>query len=199
MKQKLREKHLKKREALSATQLEKKSLALTEQLFLSKEFQNAKTIMVFVSIKNEPKTNQIIEKAFALGKTVCVPLSNFSEKTILPVSITSISQLEKKPSGLIEPKDASNAVALEKIDLIIVPGLAFDFFGNRIGYGTGFFDRVLAKTHCQTIGLCFEQHLEKRLPVEEHDKSVKKIVTEKRIIDCEKESLQNSDFLAIDA
>ncbi len=184
MKEAIRKKHLKKRKQISKESLEQKSKKIAEQLFCTEEFNSAKTIMVFVPIKNEPETRSIIEKAWQQNKRVCVPLTDFSSNEIFPIEINDFSELEEKKFGLLEPKNTVKKIDASEIDLVLVPGIAFDKKGNRVGYGKGFFDRFLEKTNCCTIGLCFEQHLEKKLPVEPHDKRVKKIITEKRVLEC---------------
>lgn len=186
MKQKLREKHLEKRKKIPAKVLGQKSKKIAELLFSTKEFQNAKTIMAFIPVLNEPETKGIIEEAWKQGKTVCVPATDFAEKKITPIQITCFSELEEKKFGLLEPKNLEKKVPESNIDLVIVPGVAFDASGNRLGYGGGFFDIFLKKNNCNSIGICLEQHIEEKLPAEAHDRKVKKIVTEKRIIDCQK-------------
>ena len=184
MKQGIRKKHLKKRNNLSKKSLEQKSKKIAERLFRTEEFKKAETIMAFVSINNEPETRSILEEAWRLDKRVCVPLTNFSNNEIIPVEIKNLAELEEKKFGLLEPKNAEKKIAASNIDLVLVPGVAFDCTGNRLGYGKGFFDRFLEKARCNTIGLCFEQHLEQKLPAEQHDKKVGKIITEKRTINC---------------
>lgn len=183
MKQTIRKKHLEKRKLITKDSLKQKSGKIARFLFKTKEFWNAKTIMAFVSIKNEPETHGIIEEALRQNKKVCVPLTDFSRNEITPVEINGFNELEEKKFGLLEPKNAEKKIPVAEIDLVLVPGIAFDCCGNRIGYGKGFFDRFLEKTGAAKIGLCFEQHLEKELPVEAHDKKMDKIITEKRVLE----------------
>jgi 5-formyltetrahydrofolate cyclo-ligase len=87
---------------------------------------------------------------------------------------------------ILEPRqECVNEVSPESIDLIIIPGVAFDGQGNRIGHGMGYYDRLLQKkirTHC--LGLAFEFQIVESIPTEIHDVKIKKIITEERIIIC---------------
>ncbi|MDP6671144.1 MAG: 5-formyltetrahydrofolate cyclo-ligase, partial [archaeon] len=118
-------------------------------------------------------------------KNVCVPVTSFKKKMLLASSIKGLSDLEEKPNGLIEPREI-DACPLEKIDLIIVPGIVFDEEGFRIGYGGGFYDRLLKKAPRKivTVGLCFEQNIAKNVPKQSHDAKLDFVITEKRVIAC---------------
>jgi 5-formyltetrahydrofolate cyclo-ligase len=89
--------------------------------------------------------------------------------------------------GILEPSGSNgNEVESAALDLIIVPGVVFDRRGNRIGHGKGYYDQLLRKTSTIiSIGLLFECQLVNYIPVEEHDVRVRKIITEKRVLDCE--------------
>ncbi len=185
MKELLRMRHLQLRNGLSMREIERKSSAIMEKVVSLPSFRESKAILCYVNFGNEAITTGIIEKALQQGKTVCVPATSFKEKTIQISRINSLSDLEQKKSGLIEPKEIV-AFPLGEIDLIIVPGVAFDREGYRIGYGGGFYDKLLRKSQRKTIaiGLCFEQNLELRLPRQSHDAKMNMIITEKQAIEC---------------
>ncbi len=188
MKDLLRIKHLQHRNTLSEREVRKKSIAIGEKLFSLPEFKQAKTILFFASIGNEPSTYKMIEHSLQKGKRVAVPITSFREKSLCLSEISSLEDLEKKESGLIEPKKEKICdVPLESIDLIIVPGVCFDEEGYRIGYGGGFYDKLLRKAPRKAfiVGLCFEQNIEKRLPRQSHDAKMDKIVTEEKVIEPE--------------
>ena len=85
--------------------------------------------------------------------------------------------------GILEPKkDKIKNISSDKIDLIIVPGVAFDLKGNRMGHGKGYYDRFLNLVKSTSIGLAFEFQIIENIPVESHDKPIDMIITEKRII-----------------
>jgi 5-formyltetrahydrofolate cyclo-ligase len=87
--------------------------------------------------------------------------------------------------GIPEPHE-HNRVALDAVDLLIVPGLAFDDRGNRLGYGAGFYDRLLASCSKPTVALAFEGQIVSEVPAGNHDIRIKKIVTETRVIEADK-------------
>ncbi len=186
MKDLVRMKHLQLRNSLSAQKIEKKSLSITEKLFSMPEFKQAKAVLFYASFGNEVSTKEMVEKGIQNGKQVCVPVTSFKDKTITVSKINSIEELEEKESGLIEPKETKSCPVGE-IDVIIVPGIAFDAEGYRIGYGGGFYDRLLRKAPRKTIaiGLCFEQNIDKQLPKQSHDAKMDFVITEERVIKCE--------------
>jgi len=184
MKELIRMKHLQYRNSLSEKKIGAKSAAITEKLFSLPEFQQAKAVLFYASFGNEVQTMEMIEKALALGKTVCVPVTSFREKKIEISQISGIAELKEKPNGLVEPETV-RACPIEEIGLVVVPGIAFDQRGCRIGYGGGFYDRLLLKAprNLKAVGLCFNQNIEDKLPAESHDVKMNKIVTEERIIE----------------
>ena len=183
MKELLRMQNLQKRNSLSAKAIEEKSLFIQEKLFLLKEFKEAGKILFYVGVKTEVRTKQMILDALALGKIVCVPKSDFEKKIMNAVQIKNLNDLEETQFGLLEPKRGKEVPA-EELDLIIVPGVAFDLRGTRLGYGGGFFDKFLRKTsrNAVKIGLAFECNLEESLPVTSHDEKMNKIITEEKIV-----------------
>ena len=183
MKELIRMKHLQLRNSLSKQEAGRKSAEISKKLFSLPEFEESKVVMFYVSFENEVATPNMIEKALELGKKVCVPISKPKEKGVVAGFIKSLSDLEKKPNGLMEPKKVVVCDPKE-IDLIVVPGVVFDKEGYRIGYGGGFYDKLIRQVPRKTkaIGLCFEQNVEKRLPRQSHDAKMNKIVTEERVI-----------------
>ncbi len=186
MKELVRMKHLQLRNSLSEDEISRKSDEIEKRLFFLPEFKKSNVMLFYASFGKEVETGKMIERALAEGKNVCVPVTSFKEKTLVASSIKGLSDLEKKPSGLIEPREI-NSCPLEKIDLIVVPGIVFDGGGYRIGYGGGFYDRLLRKAPRGTvaIGLCFEQNIAKNIPKQSHDAKMNKIVTEERVIECD--------------
>jgi 5-formyltetrahydrofolate cyclo-ligase len=178
-------KHLQLRNSLSKGEISKKSSEVEKRLFLLPEFKKSNAILFYASFGKEIETEKMIEKALANKKNVCVPVTSFKDKTLLASSIKGLSDLEKKPNGLIEPRKI-NSCPIEKIDLIVVPGVVFDEEGYRVGYGGGFYDRLLKKAPRKTVtvGLCFEQNIAKNVPKQSHDAKMDFVISEKRVIAC---------------
>ncbi|MEK6972685.1 MAG: 5-formyltetrahydrofolate cyclo-ligase [archaeon] len=183
----LRRTKLAKRNALSEKAHKTKSRQIKQRLFSLQDFKKAKTIAFFYGIRKEVHTAHMIQDALNAGKRVLLPRCAYEKKEMHLLEIKSLNDLEKRKFGLMEPKGRCKKAGLKEIDLIIVPAVAFDLDGHRIGYGHGYYDRLLRRKECKAkiIGLCFELQLVKKLPIEKHDVAVDKIITEKRAINSE--------------
>ena len=161
---------------------EEKNNAIAQQLFLIPEFINSQNIFLYASLPDEVGTRKIIDAAL-LTKRVHLPIINSETKEIELGEAESFDELKKGYCGILEPTRKSNT-DLSEIDLVIVPGRAFDERGHRIGRGGGYYDKLLLKTSCPKIALAFESQIIEEAPVEPHDIKVDKIVTETRVIIC---------------
>jgi 5-formyltetrahydrofolate cyclo-ligase len=184
MKKKLKSEIISKRELLPREELLRKSAEIKKKLFSLKEFINSQTIMFYTSIKSEVYTHDMITEAL-ISKKVAIPVVDKVKDEISPSEIKDFSELSQGTFGILEPKkDFIRKILPEEIDLVIVPGIAFDIKGHRIGYGKGYYDRLLKKTKAVKIGFAFELQIIDEVPKEAHDVPMDKIITEKRIIDC---------------
>lgn len=155
-------------------------------------YQSAQAIMFFVSFRSEVDTFSLINHALSLGKQVILPkvitlyFSDVHERRLIPVEINTLKDLRQfqlSKMGILEPI-SSLIFPLNKIDLIVMPGVAFDHKRNRLGYGGGYYDRFLSETieKPYTIALAYQEQIIKEVPVETHDIKVDKIITDKEII-----------------
>ena len=166
-----------------------KSSRIMERLFSLKEFKNAKTVAFYVSTKREVRTDEMIEAALAEGKNVVVPITLKEHKKLALGKLTSLDELERGAFGVLEPKKEYTKLVNEKdVDIVIVPGIAFDREGNRIGYGMGYYDKLLAAVRPEIpfIALAFSFQLVECVEEEEHDVAVDLIVTEEEVVKCRK-------------
>ncbi len=184
MKKALREKILKKRNALTQEEVIKKSSAIKKNLYSLPEFEDAKKACIYVSFNSEVHTHDIINENIK-GKEIIVPKVN--EDKLLLCELRSFDELEKGSFCVLEPGE-ERQVFPHDIDCVIVPGVAFDREGFRIGYGKGFYDRLLNEVNCPKIGLCFDMQLVDEVPLEEHDVPVDIIVTETKVIKIVRET-----------
>ncbi len=123
-------------------------------------------------------TFPLIRQAWEQGKRVTVPCADFIEKKMTFHQINDFTNLEERAFGLKEPDPKkSPLVPVKELDLIIVPGLAFDQEGARLGFGGGFYDRFLPKVRAKTIALAFSCQLVSVVPTEEHDQKVDHIIS----------------------
>ena len=173
--------------AISPEERHTRSLDVCHQLRDTPEFRRAETIMLFLSMEQEVETSTLVLQAWKEGKTVALPRVRWAQREIEPVAIKS---LETSPNpavqGLRDPAGGT-PISLARIDLVAVPGLAFDRRGHRLGRGKGFYDRFLSQKDFQglRIALCFqEQLLQELLPVESHDMPMNMIVTDQKILRC---------------
>lgn len=170
----------KKRDELSLSEKNEKNNAIYEALINSELFIKAKVVFIYISFGNEVNTHKIIEKALSLGKEVCVPKVVSRLKGMRALKINSLNNLQVSNYGILEPDDNSEEVAIENMDLAIIPGLVFDLKGGRIGYGGGFYDRFFYNTNIdiRKIALSYEFQILDNLPLEEHDITISDIITE---------------------
>jgi 5-formyltetrahydrofolate cyclo-ligase len=155
----------------------RKSKLIRNKLFRTQVFKKAKTIMFYIAFKGEVDTVGMIEKARRLGKKVTVPVCKKNRVSITPCILDHSASLKKGPYGVCEPVKRTH-ISLNSLDLVIVPGLAFDAKGNRIGRGKGCYDRFLSKLQKGTpsIGLAFDFQLYPALPSQTHDIRVDKVI-----------------------
>jgi 5-formyltetrahydrofolate cyclo-ligase len=171
------------RQSLPRGERARLSAAATRRLLSAPEYRRAKTLATFVSFGSEIDTRALIERAWKDGKRVLIPVCNqgFERSYFAPYHRgDALIATAHGPSELVEKRDAA---PLSSIDLVVVPGLAFDDRLHRLGYGGGVYDRLLAKTkRAAHLGLFFEIQQLDRLPVSKHDVALRAIATEKRIL-----------------
>lgn len=150
---------------------------LLDHVLSHEEFQNARNIMIYYSVKREPCTLGIAETAYLEDKTVAFPYC-FRGGIMQARIVSSLDQLRPAVLGIPAPPDTAPVLNPEELDLIIVPALLYDTAGYRLGYGGGYFDRFLCGIPAFTIGLARTRLMVEMLPREKHDIAVKCIVTE---------------------
>jgi len=150
------------------------------------EFKKATTVMCYISMDQEVNTLIFLQNCIDMGKKLCVPYIDLNIKGLMhAVQITDIeSQLKVGSYGILEPKDISKKVEPSQIDLIIVPGMAFDMGKRRLGRGAGYYDRYMEGILPTTAkcALCFDHQIIENVPVEDHDKCMNIIITPTRTI-----------------
>ena len=182
MKEILRKQIKEKRRKQTKEEQRKKSKEIKEKLFSLKEYKDAKTVLFYISYNGEVFTHEMIKEALK-NKKVVVPISNKEKQTLGLSVLESWSDLEISSYDILEPKkECIKNVSIDDIDLIVVPGVAFDRNGNRMGHGKGYYDKLLSTTKATTIGLCFGFQLVEKIPTEPHDKPVNILITEKKLL-----------------
>jgi 5-formyltetrahydrofolate cyclo-ligase len=168
-----------------------RSLAACQQLIGTREFKNAQTIMIFMSMPSEVETSTLAVKAWQEGKNIAVPRIDWDAKRMEPVEITSldVGMQTAGPAGAppVRQPVTGKVVPLGVIDMVVIPGLAFDRKGYRVGRGRGFYDRFLCQQDFQgaRCALCFHEQLQEAgVPCEPHDIPMDLIVTDREVVRC---------------
>ncbi|OZI13092.1 5-formyltetrahydrofolate cyclo-ligase [Bacillaceae bacterium SAS-127] len=170
---------------MSKLEYEQYSFQIARQLGSLPLWQSAETIAVTVSRVPEVDTWALITRGWEEGKVVVVPKCDPTDRSMKYYQLTSFCELETVYSDLYEPDpDRTNEIDPKMIDLLIVPGLAFDKRGYRLGFGGGYFDRFLETFQGETVSLLFSQQLLTEVPVEAYDLPVKQLITEKEVHTC---------------
>ncbi len=147
-------------------------------------FQNASVVMLFMPLADEVDLLPLALKCFQMGKTVCVPKVDWARGDMEAVEVTSFDDhvMEVDEHGVRSPRDGQ-CVLVRSINLVVVPGVAFDAQGNRLGRGGGFYDRFLKRLAptAATVGLAFDQQIIDQVPVDDRDIRVDMVVTDRRL------------------
>jgi len=181
----LRSEFLGKRTDLTEADLAARSRAIQKRLMATSEFKKAGTIALYHPIRKEADTGDLFKHASETGRVVLFPMVSDREKRRLVFCrVESESDLRPGNFGIMEPCDEGKTFGVETIDLFVVPGLAFDLKGRRLGYGHGYYDRVLGKRRkgSTAAGLAFDFQVTDRLPANDDDAIMDLVITEKRTI-----------------
>jgi len=194
LKKSLRVLLLAKRDSISKESKKIKDDAIRKRLFSLEYFKESRTILFYASFRSEADTIKAIQNTLKLKKRVALPVVDTEHKQLKLYEIHDISELSAGYMGIPEPVAARALnMSLNEIDIEIIPGIGFDLKGNRLGYGAGYYDKLLShkskrlsktKGRITTIALAFEEQIAGKIPSEPHDIRVDLIVTEKRLIRC---------------
>ncbi|CAI2717799.1 5-formyltetrahydrofolate cyclo-ligase [Nitrospina watsonii] len=184
----IRKQVLDRRQTLDPETLKEKSGCIARKVLTLQAFHRAATVLVYLSIPGEVDTDALVTAALDAGKTVCVPVIDAATGEL------NVSHLpgwdigfKRGPFGIREPEDRFlKWLPVEQVDLVLMPGLAYDEQGGRIGYGKGYFDRLLDRLSgsARRVGLAFDFQIYDTLPQDPSDRRVHQIITETKIIDC---------------
>lgn len=183
-KKELRKEILRKRDNLESSVKEKMDMAIQEKFFSSEYYKNAEKIFIYISYGSEIDTKSMINRALSEGKKIYVPRTIFKDKIMDAVEIKSFDNLIEDRYGILEPSFEEEAVNPDDIDLIVVPGTAFDKNGGRMGYGAGYYDRyfkkIINKSRIVKLALTYDFQVLDYIPMEDHDVPMDIIYTEER-------------------
>ena len=181
-KKELRRKMLALRRALSDDEVEKKSHLLTEQILALPQYRKAKRIMAFLAMKGESNLDGLISQALSEGKEVYVPVC-LPERQMEAGRLLDMDHFVKGPLGLRDLPKGYDTITPEELDLVLVPGVACDRAGNRLGMGAGYYDRYLSRVPLEKrVAALWDFQMVEAIPSEPFDRKMAKIVTDTGII-----------------
>ncbi len=183
-KEAIRQKILSIRNSLPPEEAKKKSEFIFQNLKKLPIFEKAKTIHTYVSSKkNEVDTIEIINYLFSINKRVVVPVVDKTNKILIHSELKKLSELKKSTFGILEPAEIRE-VDIKEIDIVLVPAIAVDRSGNRIGFGGGYYDKFLKLVKCPKVALVYDFQVVERINPSSSDVPVDFIVTENEIIEA---------------
>lgn len=172
--------------ALSAKDVEAKTTRIENRLFEFANFLEANIVLLYINSSCEVNSLKIIKRCLNYNKIVILPAFDTTKHKMKLMKIDTVdTDLTLGPRGILEPDPSQcNVVPIECIDIAIIPGIAFDEKGGRIGSGDGYYDRLIPNLSITTrkVALSFEDQIVPQIQMEAQDKYVDIIITDKRII-----------------
>jgi len=183
----LRKKYLAVRDALDPLAHKRASSLIRQRIFQHPDWRNTERILCYVSFRSEVDTHMLIQEGIRFKKKMHVPIFHPLEKELTPITeLTRWGDLVKnEKTNLLEPRDETRKlVDPASIQLVLVPGMVFDRQGGRIGFGGGYFDRLLPRMpQAKYMALAFSEQIhDEQLPSEVHDVPMHAIITEKETL-----------------
>lgn len=158
---------------------------LSDRLKRQSFFQSAKSVLFFASLPEEPDLWSTLEEALAQRKIVALPGFDADSGRYLPRRVTNLhGELAPGRFGIREPVADCLELAATDLNLVLVPGAAFDLHGHRLGRGHGFYDRLLAEFNGIKTGIAFDEQIVDAIPAERHDVPMNFILTPTRCVKC---------------
>lgn len=187
IKKTIRRKILQKRDSLAKNLKSEKDISILQRIIMLPEFSSAKTILFYASFRSEADTMDMIKLSLHLGKLAVLPKVCKKEHILKLYEIKNMDELARGYMWILEPSvDEARLRKLSDIDLVIIPGAAYDTQGNRLGYGAAYYDKLLAtlERKIPIVAPAYEEQIVEKIPAEPHDIKVDMIVTDKRVIRC---------------
>ncbi len=162
------------------------SRSITDRVMQMPEYQSAHCIMWYIDVRDEARTRHALDEAIASDKRIVIPYCVDDELELF--HLESMDELATGMYKILEPREdlrevAAKRVDVSELDLIIVPGVAFDARGGRTGHGKGYYDKLLenAKPETPLVSLAFECQIFDEIPMQDHDIYMDKVVTQKQV------------------
>lgn len=171
-----------KLDAMSAEERRAGSARVRERL-LASSYGGARTVLAYLAFGEEVDLDPLLAMWIDEGRTVAIPRMDWDANTMTPIRLDALTDVEMRRFGVREPA-GSDVVAIEEIELALIPGMGFDDHGGRLGRGGGFYDRFLSELRrvsgAALVGLAFDEQIVPNVPIEEHDVTIDAVVTPTR-------------------
>ncbi len=168
----------KMRDEMTDADVKRKSAKIAERLEKIEEYRDAASILFYASKGKEVMTGDLVKQALGEGRNVLLPITNTSSGEL---EVSEIGELKAGPYGIPEPRYKKTCPE-KMVGAVIVPGIVFDRQGYRLGYGLGYYDKLLARLTATKIGLAYDFQVVDCVPREKHDQPVDLVVTETETI-----------------
>ena len=184
----LRKELLKRRDSIPPEVRKSKDRSILERLLSLEEIKTARLILLFASFRSEVDTRDFAMRLFKEGKRVAYPKVDREKQVLLLYEVKGMEELTEGYMGIPEPSVLTDerTADINDVDVVIIPGAGFDQEGNRIGYGGGYYDRLLSSLtrEVPAIAPAYEEQIVGSVPSESHDIRINIIVTDRRMISC---------------
>ena len=187
IKKTIRREILQRRDSIAKNLKAEKDISILQRIIMLPEFSAAKRILFYASFRSEADTMDMIKLSLHLGKLAVLPRVCKKEHILKLYEIKNMDELARGYMWILEPSvDEARLRKLSDIDLVIIPGAAYDTQGNRLGYGAAYYDKLLAapERKIPIVAPAYEEQIVEKIPAEPHDIKVDKIITDKRVIEC---------------
>ncbi len=185
-KEQIREETIAKLSAFSAAERRARLEKIERRLFEFANFLESRIVLLYVGGSNEVATDAILKRTQQYGKLLVLPAFETDRPRMQLMKVDDLRQdLVKGPRGVAEPNPKRcKRVPIDRVDIALIPGIAFDEKGGRVGTGRGYYDRLIPNLPITTrkVALAFEEQMVPQVPMEPHDKYVDIIITDQRII-----------------
>lgn len=176
---------IQKRDSMTPEEKKLKDEMIRQRLKRLREYKDAKNVLMFAPFRSEINTYSMIRDALTAQKTVILPKVDSAKRNLLLLSILDVNELKNGYLNIPEPDvGEEREVSPDRIDFVLMPGVAFDEQRGRLGYGGGYYDRLISrmKKKPPLVAIAYEEQITSTVPVTEHDIRPDKIVTDKRVI-----------------
>jgi len=167
------------RRAIPTEEKEAFDQVLVAKALATEAYRNADLLLLYAPLSDEPNLLALADAAWRDGKQVAFPISHTETHTLTFHTVATLAELREGSYGIMEPSRDAPIAQITNLTLCIVPALAFDKEGFRLGYGGGYYDRLLSDFSGHTLGLFYHKFLKNHLPRGEYDRAVEMLITEK--------------------